>query len=71
MSFFCKAGNTLTADEHRKMERLLANKEDVEYNPIDHIQERIQKNRGKPTTLFRGRGRRCALSRAEPQPEVQ
>jgi hypothetical protein len=52
---------------------MLANREDIKYNPIGHIQERIEKNR-KPMTRLRGRGGRCSAAnekQSECRPEVQ
>lgn len=54
-TYFDNAGNPLTADEYRKKEKLLANKEEVEYNPIDHIQSRIEKNREVDDTVEKER----------------
>jgi hypothetical protein len=54
-TYFDDSGNALSAEEYRKKERLQANKEDVEYNPIEHIQERMEKNREEDDNLEKER----------------
>lgn len=53
--FFDSDGNTISADEYRKLQRLQANREEVEYNPIQHIQQRIDKNREVDDTVEKER----------------
>ena len=55
--FFNEEGKTVSYDEHRRNQRLMANKESIDYNAMQLNEDRLEKNKEGDDEIERERRR--------------